>query len=161
MFSCEFCEISKDNFSYRTPLVAASVYHKLFKKCKTKNSSLHNNLCNNLLAMRDHSPLNKNITPISCVLLVISNVLGFYLLIVVILSLLTLYFEKAFNYCQNISRSIRESISLYVILVLLSFLSSLEADLGLLQHPRWSAFARKDRNKEKNWRKFFLRFSGK
>ena len=26
VFSCEFCEISKDNFPYRTPLVAASVY---------------------------------------------------------------------------------------------------------------------------------------
>ena len=24
MFSCEFCEISKDTFSYRTPLVVAS-----------------------------------------------------------------------------------------------------------------------------------------
>ena len=26
MFSCEFCKISKKNFLYRTPLVAASVY---------------------------------------------------------------------------------------------------------------------------------------
>ena len=26
VFSCEFCEISKNNFSYRTPSVAASVY---------------------------------------------------------------------------------------------------------------------------------------
>ena len=26
MFSCEFCEISKSTFSYRTPLVAASVH---------------------------------------------------------------------------------------------------------------------------------------
>ena len=25
MFSCEFCEISKNTFTYRTPLVAASV----------------------------------------------------------------------------------------------------------------------------------------
>ena len=25
VFSCEFCEISKNTFSYRTPLVAASV----------------------------------------------------------------------------------------------------------------------------------------
>ena len=28
MFSCEFCEISKNNFSYRTPPVAASVQEK-------------------------------------------------------------------------------------------------------------------------------------
>ena len=27
MFSCEFCEISKDTFSYRTPPVAASVFN--------------------------------------------------------------------------------------------------------------------------------------
>ena len=26
MFSCEFCEISKNTFSYRTPLVAASAF---------------------------------------------------------------------------------------------------------------------------------------
>ena len=26
VFSCEFCEISTDTFSYRTPLVAASVH---------------------------------------------------------------------------------------------------------------------------------------
>ena len=26
VFSCEFCEISKNTFSYRTPPVAASVY---------------------------------------------------------------------------------------------------------------------------------------
>ena len=26
MFSCEFCEISKNTFYYRTPLLAASVY---------------------------------------------------------------------------------------------------------------------------------------
>ena len=26
LFSCEFCEISKNTFSYRTPLVAASDY---------------------------------------------------------------------------------------------------------------------------------------
>ena len=26
VLSCEFCEISKNNFSYRTPLVAASVF---------------------------------------------------------------------------------------------------------------------------------------
>ena len=26
MFSCEFCEISKNTFSYSTPLVAASVF---------------------------------------------------------------------------------------------------------------------------------------
>ena len=26
MFSCEFCEISKNTFSYRTPPVAASAY---------------------------------------------------------------------------------------------------------------------------------------
>ena len=25
VFSCEFCEISKNNFSYRTPLVAVSL----------------------------------------------------------------------------------------------------------------------------------------
>ena len=29
VFSCEFCEISKNTFFYRTPLVAASVYWKL------------------------------------------------------------------------------------------------------------------------------------
>ena len=28
MFSCEFCEISKNTFSYRTPPVAASISHK-------------------------------------------------------------------------------------------------------------------------------------
>ena len=27
VFSCEFCEISKNTFSYRTPLVAASIFH--------------------------------------------------------------------------------------------------------------------------------------
>ena len=27
VFSCEFCAISKNTFSYRTPLVAASGYH--------------------------------------------------------------------------------------------------------------------------------------
>ena len=26
MFSCEFCKISKNTFSYRTPMVAASVF---------------------------------------------------------------------------------------------------------------------------------------
>ena len=29
VFSCEFCEISKNTFSYRTPLVAASVSPKI------------------------------------------------------------------------------------------------------------------------------------
>ena len=29
VFSCEFCEISKDTFSYRTPLVAASVFMQI------------------------------------------------------------------------------------------------------------------------------------
>ena len=28
VFSCEFCEISKNTFSYRTPPVAASVFNK-------------------------------------------------------------------------------------------------------------------------------------
>ena len=32
MFSCEFCEISKNIFSYRTPPVAAFVYRK-FELC--------------------------------------------------------------------------------------------------------------------------------
>ena len=33
VFSCEFCEISKNTFSYRTPRVAASVYlMKVFSK---------------------------------------------------------------------------------------------------------------------------------
>ena len=30
VFSCEFCEISKNAFSYRTPLVAASDYVLMF-----------------------------------------------------------------------------------------------------------------------------------
>ena len=30
VFSCEFCEISKNTFSYRTPPVAASVLNKRF-----------------------------------------------------------------------------------------------------------------------------------
>ena len=30
VFSCEFCEISKNTFSYRTPLVAASVVYSCF-----------------------------------------------------------------------------------------------------------------------------------
>ena len=29
VFSCEFCEISKSSFSYRTPLVAASDFLQL------------------------------------------------------------------------------------------------------------------------------------
>ena len=32
VFSCEFCEISKNIFSYRTPPVAASLLHKKLKK---------------------------------------------------------------------------------------------------------------------------------
>ena len=44
MFSCEFWEISKNTFSYRTPLVAASdlwqvvnrVWLKMFSKIKVK-----------------------------------------------------------------------------------------------------------------------------
>ena len=31
MFSCEFCEISKNTFSYRTALVAASIYQYSFE----------------------------------------------------------------------------------------------------------------------------------
>ena len=34
VFSCEFCEISKNTFSYRTPLVAGSVCTNLSQKCK-------------------------------------------------------------------------------------------------------------------------------
>ena len=30
VFSCEFCEISKNTFSYRTPPVAASVHNQTF-----------------------------------------------------------------------------------------------------------------------------------
>ena len=29
VFSCKFCKISKNTFSYRAPPVAASVYHKV------------------------------------------------------------------------------------------------------------------------------------
>ena len=32
VFSCEFCEISKNTFFYRTPLVAASEYYAMFIK---------------------------------------------------------------------------------------------------------------------------------
>ena len=35
MFSCEFCEIFKNTFSYRTPLVAASVGKDLVYKMMT------------------------------------------------------------------------------------------------------------------------------
>ena len=31
VFSCEFCEISKNNFSYRTPLVAPSIFVQLLR----------------------------------------------------------------------------------------------------------------------------------
>ena len=34
VFSCEFCEISKDTFSYRTPRVADSVYSLFYEKIK-------------------------------------------------------------------------------------------------------------------------------
>ena len=34
MFSCEFCEISKNTFSYRTPLVAASGFYYKDVVCK-------------------------------------------------------------------------------------------------------------------------------
>ena len=34
MFSCKFCEISKNTFFHRTPLVAASVLPKYFKNLK-------------------------------------------------------------------------------------------------------------------------------
>ena len=37
MFSCEFCEISKNSFSYGTPRVAASAGSSLYRK----NISLH------------------------------------------------------------------------------------------------------------------------
>ena len=33
VFSCEFCEISKNNFFYRTPLVAAFLLQKQFLGC--------------------------------------------------------------------------------------------------------------------------------
>ena len=36
VFSCEFREISKNNFSYRTPSVAASVHSKVHKAMTPK-----------------------------------------------------------------------------------------------------------------------------
>ena len=38
VFFCEFCEISKNTFFYRTPLVAASVCSSLFCISRGKNS---------------------------------------------------------------------------------------------------------------------------
>ena len=38
VFSCEFCEISKNTFYYRTPLVAASDHHLMLSVMKTKLS---------------------------------------------------------------------------------------------------------------------------
>ena len=35
VFSCEFCEIAKNTFSYRTPLVAASVMRFVFEASET------------------------------------------------------------------------------------------------------------------------------
>ena len=35
MFSCEFCEIAKNTFSYRTPPVAASVMRFVFEADET------------------------------------------------------------------------------------------------------------------------------
>ena len=51
VFSCEFCEISKSTYFYRTPLVAASGdYHKnlLIKLSENKNvyAVIHYTLCN-------------------------------------------------------------------------------------------------------------------
>ena len=42
VFSCEFCEISKNCFSYKTPLVAAS---GLTKKANSSNLSIQDLLC--------------------------------------------------------------------------------------------------------------------
>ena len=42
VFSCQFCEISKNTFSYRTPPVAASVYGWAFVLLQQENSpNLH------------------------------------------------------------------------------------------------------------------------
>ena len=41
MFSCEFCEISKNTFLYRTPLVAASVemhVEQVYKEWNNKSN---------------------------------------------------------------------------------------------------------------------------
>ena len=38
MFSCEFFEISKNTFSYRTPPVAASKYCRSCVSCKEKHT---------------------------------------------------------------------------------------------------------------------------
>ena len=40
MFFCEFCETSKNAFSYRTPLVAAPEVHTTLKKYLKKNSKI-------------------------------------------------------------------------------------------------------------------------
>ena len=37
LFSCEFCEISKNNFFHRTPLVAASIPCPKFQSMMTQN----------------------------------------------------------------------------------------------------------------------------
>ena len=41
MFSCEFCKISKNTFSYRTPPVASSVNEKLMKSYATFNKEIY------------------------------------------------------------------------------------------------------------------------
>ena len=46
MFSCEFCEISKNNFSYRTPPVAASgkkKWHKFRNRLPAPEKQRDNN----------------------------------------------------------------------------------------------------------------------
>ena len=40
VFSCEFCEISKNTFSYRTPPVAASEYWEVWMCLRDKSISL-------------------------------------------------------------------------------------------------------------------------
>ena len=42
MFSCEFCEIFKNTFFYRKPLVAASAFNSLYKiRCEDEKTKLN------------------------------------------------------------------------------------------------------------------------
>ena len=62
MFSCEFCEISKNIFSYRTPLVAASVMTlKSDAKFEEKSTLGSKNDMRNLVNFNANSGKSENL----------------------------------------------------------------------------------------------------